>query len=104
MNKEDKERIEKVEEQEKFRYLPIDERVIHKLIGSYNCELDEEWIFGARILWSFLNTPKEAICERWDRTTCPTCEEAFDEECNDGYYQNDYLDICPYCGQKLSYN
>ena len=107
MTKEDKERMERAVEREKFLSNPIGERVLRKFIssvaGTSSPLIEEEWAVGASKFWNFINTPREAICERWDPTTCPTCEEAFDEECNDGYYENSYLDKCPYCGQKIEY-
>lgn len=48
--------------------------------------------------------PMKPIRERWQPNLCPNCEEDLGGECNDGYYENPYHEICPSCRQSLNYN
>jgi len=47
--------------------------------------------------------PSKPIRERWSPNRCPCCGANLGGECDDGYYQNPYYEICPECRQVLNY-
>lgn len=47
--------------------------------------------------------PTKPIRERWNPNRCPCCRADLGGECDDGYYQNPYYEICPECRQALDY-
>lgn len=47
--------------------------------------------------------PAKPIREAWNPNLCPCCGADLGGECNDGYYQNPYYEVCPKCRQVLDY-
>ncbi len=47
--------------------------------------------------------PLKPIRKRWSPNRCPKCNTDLGGECNDGYYQNPFFEVCPECRQILDY-
>ena len=47
--------------------------------------------------------PLKPLRERWQPNRCPNCGEDLGGECDDGYYENPYYEVCPNCRQSLNY-
>lgn len=48
--------------------------------------------------------PAKPICESWNPNRCPTCGADLGGECDDGYYQNPFYEVCPECRQALDFS
>ncbi len=48
--------------------------------------------------------PAKPVRARWYPNHCPRCAADLGGECNDGYYQNPYYEVCPECRQLLDYD
>lgn len=47
--------------------------------------------------------PTKPIRENWNPNRCPNCGANLGGECDDGYFQNPYYELCPECRQILDY-
>lgn len=47
--------------------------------------------------------PRKPIRESWCPNLCPTCNADLGGDCDDGYYENPYYEMCPVCRQRLDY-
>lgn len=48
--------------------------------------------------------PMRPIQKSWMPNLCPNCGANLGGDCDDGYYENPYYEICPNCRQVLNYD
>lgn len=78
-------------------------RVLRSMLSTNQWEpVRKELEFAINEMKKYI--PTKPIREAWSPNTCPNCGADLGGECNDGYYQNPFFEICPECRQVLNYD